>query len=614
MPQESQKTLAPRAADDPELIWYRTAYKGDDMPQLTLRAVLMGSVLGAFMALSNLYVGLKTGWGLGVAITACILSFTINKTLTKVAPRVFGNPMSILENNCMQSTATSAGSSTGTTMVSAISAYLMITGHQISWLVLTTWTVLLAMLGVFMAIPMKRQMINIEQLKFPSGIAAAETLRSLHAEGGEAVSKARSLGAAGLIGVIITWLRDAGKPFAIPGMLAFPGRLVGIPLVRWTLSFEVSGIMLAAGAIMGWKVAWSMLLGGVINYAVLAPWMVRLGVIRAADVGYRGIVAWSTWTGAAIMVTSALLQFVMNWKTIGRAFSGLAGLFNKQAKQTENDPLARIEVPPSWFLVGTFLVGLGCMAILYLHFGTRWWMSIVAVLMTFFLSIVACRATGESDITPIGAMGKITQLMFGWLAPSNMITNLMTAGVTAGAATSSADLLTDLKSGYLLGANPRKQFLAQFLGIFAGVLVVVPAYYVIVPNASVLGTAQWPAPAAQVWAAVARLLSNGVHSLHPTARAGLVIGGLVGFLLPLLERMAPKAARFVPSATGLGLAFVIPFFNSLSMFLGALIALILEKKVPRTAEKYVIPVSSGIIAGESLMGIVVALLHVSGKI
>lgn len=241
-------------------------------------------------------------------------------------------------------------------------------------------------------------------------------------------------------------------------------------------------------------------------------------------------------------------------------------------------------------------------------------MSIIAVVMTFFLSVVACRATGESDITPIGAMGKITQLMFGWLAPTNMVTNLMTAGMTAGAAGASADLLTDLKSGYLLGANPRKQFIAQFLGIFAGVLVVVPAFYLIVPTASVLGSDKWPAPSAQVWAAVARLLSNGVHSLHPTARAGLLIGGIVGILLTLIERLFPKAARFIPSPTGLGLAFVIPFFNSLSMFIGALIALVLQKTRPQIADKFVIPVSSGIIAGESLMGIVVALLQATGKI
>src|SRR4029078_9138816 len=124
-------------------------------------------------------------------------------------------------------------------------------------------------LGVFIAVPMKRQMINIEQLKFPSGIAAAETLKRLHSEGAEATSKARSLGISGLLGAIITWFRDAGKPFAIPGMLEFPGKIGGIPLLKWTISFEMSTIMIAAGAIMGWKIGWSMLFGGLLNYAVI---------------------------------------------------------------------------------------------------------------------------------------------------------------------------------------------------------------------------------------------------------------------------------------------------------------------------------------------------------
>jgi uncharacterized oligopeptide transporter (OPT) family protein len=206
-------------------------------------------------------------------------------------------------------------------------------------------------------------------------------------------------------------------------------------------------------------------------------------------------------------------------------------------------------------------------------------------------------------------MGKVTQLSFGALAPANVTANLMTAAVTAGAAGSAADLLTDLKSGYLLGANPRKQFIAQFLGIFAGTLVVVPAFYLLVPDASYLGTDQWPAPAAQTWKAVADLLANGVHALHPTAQVGILVGGLVGIVLPLLEKMLPaKTRRLMPSATGLGLAMVIPFFNSLGMFIGALIALVLEKFRPKVASSYIVPVASGIIAGESIMGIIIALL------
>lgn len=601
--EEEPIDLARIPKDQVEHVWFEKVYHGD-IPQLTLRAVLMGAAIGGFMALSNLYVGLKTGWGLGVAITACIIAFATSKLFYKVG--LFSSEMTILENNCMQSTASSAGYSTGGTMVSGISAYLLITGHHIPWQILVLWTIFLALLGVFMAIPMKRQMINIEQLRFPSGVAAAETLRGLHGKGEEAVKKAKALATGGVFGGVLTWVRDAWA--LIPSSLAFPGTLAGKPLSAWTISFDFSAVLVAAGAIIGLRMGCSLLLGGLITYVWLAPAMVHAGAIASQDLGYRSIVAWSTWTGASIMVTSGLFAFFSQWRTVIRAFSGIFGLFTGK-KPTDDDPLHAIEVPDSWFLGGVIFSGIGCATLLHYAFGTTFWMGLVAVAATFLLSVVACRATGESDITPIGAMGKITQLIFGALAPANPVTNLMTAGVTAGAAGSSADLLTDLKSGYLLGANPRQQFIAQFLGVFAGTIVVVPAFYALVPTAGSLGTDQWPAPSAQVWAAVAKLLANGLHSLHSTAQWGLLIGGLVGIALPIIEKALPKHyAHFVPSAMGVGLAMVIPFSNSLSMFLGAAIVAILEKVKPLVAKEYTIPVASGIIAGESLIGVLVALL------
>lgn len=645
-----EKVMTP---EEIELKWLKEVYQGDDKPQFTLRAFVMGSALGGFMSLSNLYVGLKTGWGLGVAITACILAFALQRALK--AAGLMKTEMTMLESNCMQLTASSAGYSTGGTMVSAICAYLIITGVHMPWYVLAPWTFCLAALGVFMAIPMKRLMINIEQLKFPSGIAVAETIKSLHSEGNDAVDKARSLGLAGAFGGLLAWFRDAGYPVwkvaqgaaqgagqaasataeligsgaaavtaagakvmswvpLIPSHLAFPGTLGNLPLAKWTIQFDMSAIMIAAGAIMGWRTAWSLLFGAFVNYAVLAPHMVTLGAINAEKVGYREIVRWSTWTGSSIMVAAGLLTFLMQWRTLLRAFSGFASAFSsKKTDAQAKDPLEDIEVPMSWFILGTIVSGFGCMCVLRFYFGTSWWMGLVSIVMTFFLALVACRATGETDTTPIGAMGKITQLMFGILAPADKVTNLMTAGVTAGAAGASADLLTGLKSGHLLGANPRKQFFAQVSGMFAGTLVVVPAFYLLVPDAKILGTDQWPAPSAQVWAAVANLLANGFSSLHWTAQYGLAVGVLIGILLTLADNFLPaKVRRFIPSSMGIGLAMVIPFFNSLSMFIGAVIAMIIETRSPETGEKYIIPVASGIIAGESLMGIVVALGQASG--
>ncbi len=654
---------AGKSPDEIELEWFEDHYHGD-IPQLTVRAVLTGAVLGAVMSLSNLYVGLKTGWGLGVAITACILSFSIGAVFTRLG--IFRTNLSILENNCMQSTASSAGYSTGSAMVGGIAALLMIRGEHLHFWTLLLWTMFLAMLGVFVAIPMKRQMINVEQLKFPSGLAAAQTLRSLYAAEREGTKQARSLGIASALGAIVTFAR--ANTFAwypgrlrIPEMLEIPGTILGQRLAQWTISWEMSLIMIGAGAIIGIRVAWSMFLGGLFNYAYLSPMIYEKGVIK--QLGYQAIVSWSLWGGTAIMLASGLLSFAFQWRTTGRAFSGIAKmlyrstfkripslslrrsprrtpryarvpargwgsslpprspvecesvlLHKKEQRAAERlDAMEKIEVPGSWFIIGIVVAGIGVVCIQVVSFSIHWWMGIFSVLMTFFLAIVACRATGETDITPIGAMGKITQLFYGVIAPANITTNLMTACVTAGAAASSADLLTDLKSGYLLGANPRKQFIAQFLGIFVGAIVIVPAFYLIVPTADVLGGDKFPAPAAQVWKGVAELLALGLSSLDITARWALAIGGLIGILIPVLERLLPVKARpFVPSAMGLGLAFVIPFWNTLSIFVGALIAWIMTKRARDLASTYIIPVASGLIAGESLVGVMVALLSMLG--
>jgi OPT family oligopeptide transporter len=650
----AEKPAAPPPGADAalaiELKWLREVYQGDHVKQATFRAILMGAILGGALSLQNLYVGLKTGWGLGVAITACVLSYTIYSGLVKLAPKLFGPPMSILENNCMQSTASSAGYSTGGVMTSAMAAYLIVNGKHVGPVALTLWTFFLAVLGTVMAIPMKRQMVNIEQLKFPSGIAAAETLRSLHAEGEEAKMKSRALGYSGLLGAIVAWVRDAhakedsnivlrvltypsrlltklGEKIGqkgFPGFLEIPGlTLAGKPLAAYTIGFEGSLIMIAAGGLMGMRTTISMVVAGILNYAVLAPWIMSKGGITS--LGYRGIVSWSLWTGAALMVTSGLLTFAIQWRTVLRAFKGLGSIFGggaKKASETETyrkskeeealaeaeAALERVEVPPSWFLLGMGASTLGIVIVGKIYFGIAIGLGILAVALSFILSIVAARATGETDTTPIGAMGKITQLTYGLLAPGNITTNLMTASITAGAAGSSADLLTDLKSGYLLGANPRKQFLAQLAGTVVGTAVVVPMFYVLVKSPEVLGSDQFPAPSAQVWAGVALLLSKGIHSLHYTARWGLIIGGAIGLLLPILEMKFPRHKKWIPSSMGIGLAFVIPCFNSISMFIGALMAWLYMKYRPVAAERYTVALSSGIIAGESLMGVVVVLL------
>jgi len=291
----------------------------------------------------------------------------------------------------------------------------------------------------------------------------------------------------------------------------------------------------------------------------------------------------------------------LQWRSALRAFAGFGQMIFSRGRRSD-DPLQRIETPASWFVIGQ-VVGLTGLAYLaWTTFGVPVWITVVAVLLSFALALVACRVTGETDTTPVGAMGQITQLTFGAIHPGSANVTLMTACVTAGAADSSSDLLIDLKSGYLLGANPRRQFIAQFSGIFMGTLVSVLGFQLMVPDATALGTDRFPAPSAQTWRAVAVALSDGLAALGPVKTWSMVIGGLVGVALPLLERLLPKYRKFIPSASGVGLAWTFPFYNSVLFFLGALAALLLERKWPKWAETYTIPVASGIIAGGALMG------------
>jgi putative OPT family oligopeptide transporter len=569
------------------------------------------------LSLTNLYIGLKAGWGFGVAITASILSYAIWTSLLKVG--LVRTPMTILENNCMQSTASSAGYSTGGTLVSAFAAYIIINDQSMSVPLMLAWVFFIAVLGVTMAIPMKRQMINIEQLRFPSGIAAAETLSALHAKSSQGLRAAKALGFAGLIAAIdkvwaegLSTMSPSLERFSSGALLtALQKWLVGSHYEAWsgrTVIFSWDFIFLAAGAITGMRVCATMFVSGTLCWAVIVPVLQTKGVIAGA--GFAAIVQWTLWFGASCMMAAGLLSFALSWRTALRAFHDLGQMFSFRSMAANES----VEAPMSWFAVGQ-IVSLVALAWLgHASFGMPAWQSAIAVVLSFLLALVACRVTGETDTTPVGAMGKVTQLTFGALSPGNVNVNLMSANITAGAATSAADLLTDLKSGYLLGANPRQQFLAQFSGIFVGTVVTVLTFAVLVPNAQVLGTDQFPAPAAQTWSAVAIALAHGLSSLGSVKLWLIFAGAGVGVVLTLAPVLLPTYQRYLPSASAFGLAWVFQWHYGLLFFLGALVALLLEKQKPKLAEEFTLPVASGVVAGGSLMGVVLVFWANGGSI
>jgi uncharacterized oligopeptide transporter (OPT) family protein len=604
------------ALDEPA--WQERAFLGEQ-PQLTLRAVLTGSALGFLLALTNLYVGLKSGLGVTVAITACVLSFAGWGALARAG--LVRTPLSLLESNCMQATASSAGYSTGSTVIAAMAALLLASvgprspaGRHLPWPVLAAWTAALAALGVAMALPLRRTLLERERLPFPSGTATAVTLHALYGRAAEGLGKARALLYAALASGLVPLFTDlqlrageGGRQPLLPASspifdwLAGRGARAGAGPSAWGVVLDHRLAMVGAGALVGWRVSASAVLGGLLLAGWVGPAALAAGAVGAP--GDAGTVV-GTWVGAAVLVASGLLELALGWRTLARALrAGPRGGAGPGPA-----------VPASWTTTLMVLAAGAVIAVGQLFLAIPWPLGALAIAVTFALTAVACRATGETDVTPSGPLAQLVQLGSGALAPANASASLGAAGITAGASASAADLLTGLRTGRLLGAHPRRQVAAHLVGIAAGTLATTWGFHLLVPDATALtGAAGRPpafaAPAAHAWLAVTQLLGGGLGGLHPLARAGLVAGAVAGAALALLEALAPRLRRWLPSATGLGLGFLLPFSIPLSLLIGATAAWLWSRRRPASAERALVPVASGMMAGESLAGVLVALLN-----
>ncbi|WP_225412445.1 OPT family oligopeptide transporter [Stigmatella hybrida] len=584
--------------EEADAYWLREVYQGDRLPQLTLRAVLLGSGLGAIMCATNLYAGLKVGPSFGVAVTAGLLAFATHGALRRLAPGLAGGPLSPLELCCAQAVASAAGYATGGALVSVQGAYLLTTGHHPPAWVLLPWTFVLSALGVLFAVPFKRQFVDREQLPFPTGTAAAVTVRSLHATGHEARPRLRALGLGGLVSGVVTLGRDALE--RIPYALAFPGALGGVPLERLGFALETSLLPVGAGALLGLRITASLCLGALLMHGLVGPHVFASGLLPAGG-GLQDLLTWSLWPGAAALTTSSLLRFALQARALKRAWQGLRSL-----RGSVPQPVDALQVPRRWLVGGIAVLALAAVWLAFTGFGVPVPHAALAVVLSFFLCLISCRVTGETDVTPVGSLGQVTQLTYGALLPRNVVANLVTAGITVNTASAAADLLSDLKTGHLLGANPRRQFLAQLLGTGVGAVAAVPLFYLLVPDRSALGGLHFPAAAAFTTASLSQVLSSGVSGLSSDLRLAGAWAALGAVVLTLAEHLLPeRARRWVPSPLGMGLACLLPASTSFGLFLGGLAAEAVRRLCPSAVEGRVLPLAAGLIAGEGLVGVAI---------
>jgi uncharacterized oligopeptide transporter (OPT) family protein len=631
--------------------WLENVFRGD-MPQLTLRAGLTGFVLGSLLSATNLYVGAKTGWTLGVGLTSVILAFSMFKILSRMGAK----DMTILENNCMQSIATAAGYMTGP-LISGLAAYMWVMNVPMDWRQMMAFNVVLSLLGVMVAFPMKRRFINDEQQPFPEGRACGVVLDTLYSSAAAVgLFKARALAiSAGLAGGITflsgenyqKWIQERllglRSSWHLPhhldawwyglaekGVVPVP-RLANVDLRQLALSPALDLAMFGAGGLMGIRAATSMMIGMLLNFAVIVPWMISLGEIvpRAgsladgtATFGRAHILnTWALWWGISIMVVASIVSLFTNPKVFAEAFSALSRRGKEGAR---TDVVGHIELPLWISIVGIPAVGAAGVWMANAWFGVNWVFGALAVPLIVVLALIAASSTALTGITPTGSLSKIPQFTFGALDPKHPPTNLMTGVMCVEVASNASNLLMDIKPGYMLGAKPRQQAIGHVIGILAGALASTPLFFVLflsdyAPGASVQAVmapdgGQFGFPSAVQWKGVSDLVTSifggGTGTLlTPSIVTSMWIAAAAGLVLEFAR--IRSRGRFPVSPLAIGLGVVVPPESTLMMFLGAGFFWLMQRRYGAQPEsgghrlwvQTQEPICAGIIAGAALVGI-----------
>jgi uncharacterized oligopeptide transporter (OPT) family protein len=642
--------------------WLENVFKGD-LPQLTLRSGLTGFVLGGLLSATNLYVGAKTGWTLGVGLTSVILAFAMFKVMSRLGAK----DMTILENNAMQSIATAAGYMTGP-LISGMAAYMWVENAKMPWTHMLGFNVVLSLLGVLVAFPMKRRFINHEQQPFPEGRACGVVLDTLYSSAAavglfKAKALAMAAGAAGLITFISgdSYMRVIQEkllrlksswhlPHDISGIYAWlraqgmEPKLSGVSLGQLGVTPGLDLAMIGAGGLMGIRAASSMLLGMLINFLVIVPWMISAGEIlpqtnlKTGEVittawgdpvyGRAWILnSWALWWGIVMMVVAALVSLFAKPQVFVEAFKGL---FTRR-KDKPADPIGHIELPLWVSLVGVPIVGAVGVWMAWAWFGVKWYHGAMAIPLIIVLTLIAASSTALTGITPTGSLSKIPQFIFGSIRPKHPATNLMAGVMCVEVASNASNLLMDIKPGYMLGAKPRQQAIGHCIGIVSGAIASTMLFFplfttgfspeqaavdpmhmqkVMAPDGGQFGF-----PSALQWKGVSDLVvslfggESAASLLKPSIVTSMWIAAVVGLVLEVV-RIASKS-RFPISPLAIGLGVVVPPDSTLAMFAGAVFFALAHKiykdRKEGVGHKLWIathePICAGIIAGAALVGI-----------
>ncbi|KAF8155992.1 oligopeptide transporter [Crassisporium funariophilum] len=640
--------------------------------QLTFRAVFVGCLLGAIVGASNIYLGLKTGFTFGPQLFGAIFGFAILKPLAKALPdsgligRWFGGSFGPKENCTVQTAATASGG-LGILFVSAIPAMyrlgLLSDNPSKDFGKLVALTTCAGFFGVFFVIPLRKYYIIHQKLTFPTPAATAYTIRSLHrGRTGAVAAKKKAL--ALLYSFAATFVYKVMTGYA-PGILydwhigwtlyrlGFTS-MINLENYGWYIEFTPA--FFGAGMLSGLNASWSFFGGSVLAWGIIAPSIVKNGLAVAIPTSeeypLKSIFAmsfsdpelytrepspryWLLWPGVLIMLMYSFADVVLSLapllKGMGKTSFTFKSLFSSPTELDPNDedqtPLAD-RIPTPWWTIGLLLSTIMSCAILATQFNMNVGEALLALLLGFVFSFIGVQSTGHTDVNPVSTVAKASQLIFGGIAkgsglaekPGQML-NLAAGVIAAGSAAQAADMTGDLKTGYLLRAKPRNQFIAQLCGSVVAVFLT-SGLFILFTKASPCiitppddGVCTYGAPSVSAWAAVAVAVTAPKLPVPPSSGYTAIGLGIASVLtLVMRNYLLPKKYwGYVPNWNAIGLAFVVPqVFYSIAMAVGSSVNYFWLKRNPGSYDMYMFAISAGLLAGEGLGGVFQALLAVVG--
>jgi uncharacterized oligopeptide transporter (OPT) family protein len=449
------------------------------------------------------------------------------------------------------------------------------------------------LLGVLLAVPFRQHFVVDEKLAYADGIAAAETLTLLDSKGGAARKAAFSMLGALFASGALMWATSR----------AWVGELIRFAFNRYSaaggVGISVSLLSVGSGMLIGIRICFSMLIG-MLGAWVFAPQLLGDAGIIPETATRTQILLWVMWPAVGMMIAGGLTALILKWRALISSFKAL-----RSAGSGAQD------FPLRWVMSG-------CIGLLVLlayvqesMLGTPYWQTLLAVLLALPLMLVGLRVLGETNWGPISLMTNLTQAMFGAMSPGNINASAVPSGITASVASESEGLMQDYKTGHLIGSTPRLLTYMQLLAVPVGAAALALIYPLLRDTYGVGEGGQLSSPTSVRWVGFAKILSQGFGSLPPGAALALLVGAVLGIVFTLMETK-PALRSWTPSPTAVAIGMVVPASAVSSMFLGGVIEWLWRRVAPAHCARYLVPVSSGLIAGDALVAVALPILYFSG--